>query len=77
VGSREAGEQDNWEGHGRGGARGNDELLVVVPQSSCQRPPLSFVRGFLLWPRRRGGGHTTRCPIRFFSLFVVNDMYLL
>ena len=50
VGSREAGEQDNWEGHGRGGARGNDDLLVVVPQSSCQRLPLSFVRGFLLRP---------------------------
>jgi len=39
--------------------------------------PFSFVRGFLLWPWRRGSSHTTRGPIRFFSLFVVNDMYLL
>jgi len=47
---------------------GDGDLLVVVPQSSRQRPPLSFVRGFLLWSRRRGS--------EFLSLSVVHHMYL-
>jgi hypothetical protein len=39
--------QDDWEGHEEGGgARGDDDLLVVVPQSPHQQDPLSFVRGF-------------------------------
>jgi hypothetical protein len=38
--------QDDWEGHEGGGARGDDDLLVVVPWSSHQRDPLLFVRGF-------------------------------
>jgi len=54
----------------------NDDLLIVVPQSSRQCPPLSFVRGFLVWLRRRGGVYTTHHPIRFFSLSVVHNMYL-
>ena len=69
--SRMIGRDTREEGQGA-----NDDLLVVVPQSSRQWPPLSFVRGFLVWPRRRGGVYTTRRPIRFFSLFVVNNMYL-
>jgi hypothetical protein len=38
--------QDDWEGHEGGGARGDDDLLVIVPWSSHQRDPLLFVRGF-------------------------------
>jgi hypothetical protein len=75
VGSGEGGELDDWEGH-EGGARGDDDLLVVVPQSSRQRPPLSFVRGFLLWPQRRGGFIPHAAPFNFFSFSVVSNMYL-
>ena len=39
--------QNDWEGHKEGGgARGDDNLLIVIPQSSHQQDPLSFVRGF-------------------------------
>jgi len=33
AGIGEEGKQDDWEGH-EGGRRGDDDLLVVVPQSS-------------------------------------------
>jgi len=40
------------------------------------KTPSHLWGGFLLWPRQRGGVHITRRPIRFFSLSVVNNMYL-
>jgi len=48
-------------------------VSTPLPPSSFPRAlantPLSFVRGFLLWPRRRGGVHTTRRPIQLFFFF--------
>ena len=31
-----SGKLDDWEGHKEGGARGDNDLLIVIPQSSRQ-----------------------------------------
>ena len=60
--------QDDWEGHEGGGARGNDDLLVVIPWSSHQRDPLLFVRGFSSMASTKGQCSYHMPLIRFQSV---------